>query len=337
MKISEIAPFIGAEISDVTYDDLERQEVFDRLVESLRQRELVVVRGLELTPRRQIDLAARLGKPVPFLVEKYRHPEFEEIMISSNEIRDGRPVGVARGGNFWHQDSSFVAAPAPYTMLHGVNVPSTSGHTLYANASDVYDRLPEEWKKKIAGRTALATVGKRLRIGSEHIGLSIAEFRALADAQYPKVEHPLVREDPFTGRPYLYGAPEYLDSVIGFDANENEAFFAIVDELVQAPEHVYTHQWTPGDLVIWKTATTYHCATEVEPGVSRTVHRISIESDDWRAERQGGGKQRGETAGQGETAGRGEAAGREAERGGTAGGAARRGGKQRGKQRGGRR
>ncbi|GAA3096721.1 TauD/TfdA dioxygenase family protein [Streptosporangium carneum] len=278
MKVSEITPFIGAELSDVTYEDFERREVFDQLVESLRQRELVVVRGLELTPHQQIKLATRLGKPVPFVLEKYRHPEFEEIMISSNEIRDNKPIGVARVGNFWHQDSTFVANPAPYTMLHGVNVPSTSGHTLYANAADVYERLPEEWKRKVAGRTALATVSKRLRIRSEHIGLSVAEFRALIDIEHPKVEHPLVREDPHTGRPYLYGAPEYLDSVVGFDANENEAFFALVDELVQDPDHVYTHRWTPNDLVIWKTATTYHCATEVEPGVSRTVHRISIES-----------------------------------------------------------
>ncbi|MBB4917177.1 TauD/TfdA dioxygenase family protein [Streptosporangium saharense] len=280
MSFHEITPFIGAELTDVTYEELERPELFDQLVDNLRRRELVVVRGIELTPKQQITLARRLGKPVPFLLKEYRHPEFEEIMISSNEVKNNKPVGVARVGNFWHQDSSYISNPAPYTMLHGVNVPSTSGHTLYANAVDVYERLPEDWKRKIAGRNALATVNKRLRIGKEHVGLSVAEFRALIDIEHPKVEHPLVREDPFTGRPYLYGSPEYLDSVIGFDANENAAFFAVVDELIQDPEHVYTHRWTPNDLVIWKTATTYHSATAVEPGVGRTVHRVSIQSGD---------------------------------------------------------
>ncbi|MFI9236401.1 TauD/TfdA dioxygenase family protein [Streptomyces sp. NPDC053079] len=278
MKISDITPFIGAEFTGVTYADLTQQEVFDQLVEQLHQRELVVVRGLELTPEQQIDLASRLGRPVPFVISKYRHPDYPEIMISSNEVKNDKPVGVARVGNFWHQDSTFVENPAPYTMLHGVNVPQTSGHTLYASALDLYDRLPQEWKDKLAGRTGVHTVGKRLRIRPEHVGLSVAEFRALIDIEHPKVEHPLVPTDPSSGRPYLYGSREYMDSVVGFDHNENEAFFEVVDGLLADEDYVYTHRWTPNDLVVWKTRTTYHQATEVEPGVSRTVHRVSIET-----------------------------------------------------------
>ncbi|MBB1252798.1 TauD/TfdA family dioxygenase [Streptomyces sp. OF3] len=279
MRIKEITPFIGAEISGVDYQDLQRPEVFERLVDLVHQRELAVVRGLALTPQQQIELASRLGRPVPFLMAKYRHPEHPEIMISSNAVRENRPVGVARVGNFWHQDSSYTKDPAPYTMLHGVDVPSTSGHTLYASAADVYDRLPREWKEKIAGRTALHTVSKRQRISADHVGLSIAELRALVEEEYPPVEHALVRRDPFTGRDYLYGAPEYMDSVVGFDANENAEFFALIDSVIQDPDHVYTHRWTTDDLVVWKTATTYHAATAVEPGVTRTVHRVSIEED----------------------------------------------------------
>lgn len=277
MKISDITPFIGTEFTGVTYDDLTQPEVFDQLVESLQQRELVVVRGVELTPQQQISLAKRLGRPVPFVIEKYRHPEFTEIMISSNEVKNEKPVGVARVGNFWHQDSTFVADPAPFTMLHGVNVPGTSGHTLYASALDVYDRLSQEWKDRLAGRTGVHSVSKRLRIRQEHVGLSVAEFKALIDIEHPPVKHDLVKTDPYSKRPYLYGSREYMHGVEGFDLNENEAFFQAVDDLLADEDHVYTHRWTPNDLVVWKTQTTFHQATEVEPGVSRTVHRISIE------------------------------------------------------------
>lgn len=280
MNITEITPFIGLELTGVGYDELVRPEVWEQLVEGVRERELVVVRGIELTPLQQIDLASRLGRPVPFVISKYRHPEFEEIMISSNEKKGDKPIGVARVGNFWHQDSSFVAEPAPFTMLHGVNVPSTSGHTKFASAVDVYDRLPEEWKARLAGRIGVHTVGKRLRIRPEHVGLSVAEFKALIDVEHPKVEHPLVCKDEYTGREYVYGSREYMDSVAGFDPNENEAFFTLLDGLIQDEERVYTHRWTQNDLVIWKTRTTYHIATEVEPGVGRTVHRVSIEAVD---------------------------------------------------------
>jgi taurine dioxygenase len=278
--ISPIKPFIGLQVEGATYEDLIQPELWQQIVDGVQERELVVVRSVELTPEQQIDLARRLGRPVPFVISKYRHPEFEEIMISSNEKKDDKPIGVARVGNFWHQDSSFVAEPAPFTLLHGVNVPSTSGHTKFASAVDVYDRLPEEWKAKLSDRIGSHTVSKRLRIRPEHVGLSAAEFKAQAELEHPPVLHPVIRKDEYTGRPYVYGTREYMDGVVGFDANENEAFFELLDRLIQDEEHVYTHVWTTNDLVLWKTRTTYHVATEVEPGVGRTVHRVSIEAQD---------------------------------------------------------
>ncbi|CAM3694704.1 hypothetical protein NOGI109294_09405 [Nocardiopsis gilva] len=161
-------------------------------------------------------------------------------------------------------------------MLYGVNVPSTSGHTLFANAVNVYERLPAEWKARIAGRRALHTAVKHVRIRAEHAGLSMAEFKALMEEKYPKIEHPLVMTDAGTGADYVYGAPDSLDSVIGFDANDNERYFQVLDDLIQDPDYVYTHRWTTNDLVVWKTRTTLHAATAVAPGRSRTVHRISL-------------------------------------------------------------
>lgn len=280
MTVSEITPFIGLQFTDVTYQDLIQPEVWQQLVDGLYERELVVVRSIDLTPHQQIELARKLGEPVPFVITKYRHPEFEEIMISSNEKKDDKPIGVARVGNFWHQDSSFVADPAPFTMLHGVNVPSSSGHTKFASAIDVYDRLPQEWKDRLDGRDGIHTVSKRLRIRPEHVGLSPAEFRVQAETEHPPVRHPVVRKDEYTGRSYIYGTREYMDGVVGFDLGENEEYFTLLDGLIQDEDHVYTHVWTQHDLVIWKTRTTYHVATDVEPGVGRTVHRVSIEAAD---------------------------------------------------------
>ncbi len=280
MQVKQITPFIGVEITGASYEELIRPEAWAQVEDGVQQHELVVVRGIELTPQQQLDLAARLGRPVPFVITKYRHPEIEEIMISSNESKDGKPLGVARVGNFWHQDSSFTPEPTPYTMLHGLNVPSSSGHTKFASAVDVYRRLPEEWRVRLADRVGVHTVSKRLRIRPEHLGLSVAEFQAQADVEHPPVEHPLLRKDEWTGEPYIYGCREYMHGILGFSLAENEEFFELMDELITDEEHVYTHVWTQNDLLIWKTFTAYHIATEVEPGVGRTVHRISIDPAD---------------------------------------------------------
>ncbi|MBT2508652.1 TauD/TfdA family dioxygenase [Streptomyces sp. ISL-98] len=276
MEMRQLTPYIGVEFTGVTFDDVRRPEVFDAVVDALHQRDLVVVRNVNMTPEQQIELASRIGSPVPFVLKDWRHPSFDEILVSSNEWKNNKPLGVPRVGNFWHQDSSFSERPSEYTMLHGVNVPQDYGHTLFASACDVYDRLPETWQAKLEGRIGLHTLSKQQRIAEEHVGLSIAEMRALVAQQHPAVEHPVVRRDAFTGRPYLYAAREYMDSVAGLDANDNEAFFDLVETLLQDPAHVYTHRWTPRDLLVWKTSTTYHMATDLPPGISRTVHRVSI-------------------------------------------------------------
>lgn len=276
MHKRDLTPFIGVEYTGLTHAELSRPEVFDDLRDSLHRRDLVVVRGIGLTPEQQIALAARLGRPVPFLLADWRHPEFAEILVSSNERRAGRPVGIERVGHFWHQDSSFDADPSAYTVLHGVNVPQDHGHTVFASAADVYDRLPREWQTLLEGRTGVHTLTKQQRIAPEHVGLSIAEVQALVALQYPPVEHPVVRRDPHTGRRFLYAARAYMDRVAGLDANRNEEFFDLVDSLLADPGHTYTHHWTPHDLLLWKTATTYHVATDLPPGVSRTVHRVSV-------------------------------------------------------------
>lgn len=273
-----LSSFIGLEITGASTQELLSDRVSGELVRDLQQHDLLVIRDQHMTPFEQVAFARHFGRPVPFLMSRYHHPEHAEIMLSSNEERDGVPLGVARVGNFWHLDSSFVAEPAAFTLLFGKVVPNTSGDTLFSNAAHVYERLPQEWKTRIQGRTALHTVNKRHRIGPEHVGLSIAEFRDLTDQKYPKVRHPLVKQDPHTGRTYLYAASEYLDSVDGFDSNENAAFMAMLDELVADPAHVYTHCWKPGDLLLWKTQTALHAATAVAPGLKRTVHRVSIEA-----------------------------------------------------------
>ncbi|MFD9480012.1 TauD/TfdA dioxygenase family protein [Streptomyces nojiriensis] len=276
MHKRDLTPFIGVEYTGLTHTELTRPEVFADVVDSLHQRDLVVVRGIELTPQQQIGLAARIGRPVPFLLADWRHPEFAEILVSSNERKAGRPIGIERVGHFWHQDSSFDADPSAYTVLHGVHVPEGYGHTVFASAADVYDRLPDEWRDLLWDRIGLHTLTKQQRIAPEHVGLSIAEVRALVARQYPAVEHPVVRRDPHTGRRFLYAARAYMDRVVGLDANENEEFFDLVDTLLADPDRTYTHHWTPHDLLLWKTATTYHVATDLPPGVSRTVHRVSV-------------------------------------------------------------
>jgi taurine dioxygenase len=276
ISATKLSDFIGVRIAVPDNLAITDPSVIAAIKEHVGKHHLVSIRGRRITPEEQVLLASGLGRPIPFVQSRYRHPEFEEVMISSNVVRDNRPIGVARVGNFWHQDSSYVSAPPPFTVLHGVRVPSTTGHTLFASAVDVFNRLPDHWKHRLRGKTARHTVTKRQRIQDLHVGLSIAEFKAIVAQEYPDVEHPVVMRDTDTADEFVYGAPEYLRSVNGFDANENQEYLSLLDSLIQDPDHVLCYEWADGDILIWKTPTTFHAATEVQPGVERIVHRVSV-------------------------------------------------------------
>lgn len=276
MKVIKVNDYIGAEVHEVSIRDIRQPEIRDRILQALHENDLLIFKRLDISPAEQVELARAIGEPVPFVMSQYRHPEHPEIMISSNEVVNGKPYGVPRVGNFWHQDSSYTDNPTTYTLLHGINIPEWSGDTLFSSAGDVYKRLPLFWKEKIAGRNAVHTVRKRFKIRPEHAGYSITELMKKADELHPPVTHPLVKTDPYTNLPYLYGAKDYLDSVAGFDANENEAFLNLLEEIVTDPAYGYRHKWTRGDLLLWKTETAYHAVTDVEENQSRTVHRVAV-------------------------------------------------------------
>ncbi|MEO2217889.1 TauD/TfdA family dioxygenase [Chromobacterium vaccinii] len=278
MRFNPLSPTIGAELTGATFNDILSDALFPEAEQALQQHQLLVIRGLQLTPAQQLALARKFGHPVPFVMSRYHHPDHPELMISSNEVQDGKPLGVARVGNFWHQDSTFTQNPAAYTMLYGINIPPRSGDTLFASAIDVYCRIPEEWKQRIAGLQARHTVSKRFRIRAEHVGLSVAELQEVIAQEHPNVLHPLVQIDQDSGRPYLYASKEYVDAVVGLDRPSSDEFLDLIDQLTQDPEHVYVHRWQPDDLLIWKTRVALHAATAIEPGFSRTVHRASIEA-----------------------------------------------------------
>ncbi|KVM74842.1 TauD/TfdA dioxygenase family protein [Burkholderia stagnalis] len=276
MKIEKVSEYVGAEIHDITIRNIRNPEIRAQVLQALHDNELLIFKHLEISPGEQVELARLIGEPVPFVMNQYRHPEHPEIMISSNEVVDGKAYGVPRVGNFWHQDSSYTDNPTTYTLLHGITIPASSGDTLFSSARDVYARLPEAWKKKIDGRHAVHTVRKRFKVRPEHVGYSIAEIMQQAEKLHPPVEHPLVKLDARTGRRYLYGARDYLDYVIGFDANENHDFLTLLEELVTDSRYVYRHKWTKGDLLLWKTETAYHAVTHVEDNQARTVHRVAV-------------------------------------------------------------
>ncbi|XYH96896.1 TauD/TfdA dioxygenase family protein [Sorangium sp. So ce1128] len=248
------------------------------ILDLLLQHQLLLIRDQELSPADLVGLARSTGPILPFLLSNYRHPEFDEILVTSNERIDGKPIGVARVGNFWHSDSSYIASPANTTLLYSVKVPPAGGDTLFASMYLALDELSPELRAALEGRTAVHTIRKRYKVTAQDVGQSLREIDDRLRLTIPDVTHPVIRKHPLTGRPALYISEGYTLSFEGMGWEQSQALLEQLHAHATREHVVYRHRWRVGDILIWDNPSLIHAAMPSNPDIPRTMHRISIES-----------------------------------------------------------
>jgi len=112
----------------------------------------------------------------PHVLDQFHHPEYTDILILSNVKKDGKPMGLADGGTYWHSDYSYLEIPARATLLYSIQVPKVGGDTLFADQEQAYEDLPGAMKKRIdvTGDAECLRQPRRSRSG-------VAYFRVRAD------------------------------------------------------------------------------------------------------------------------------------------------------------
>src|SRR5690349_15882667 len=106
---------IGCSVYGVSASKASATELRE-LKDLLYKNRLIVLKEQSVTDAEYCDFAKRFGFPVPYLQTNYHHPEFPLIFVSSNVKKDGKQIGVARTGGYWHSDTSFETEPKTITM-----------------------------------------------------------------------------------------------------------------------------------------------------------------------------------------------------------------------------
>src|SRR5437016_8469438 len=84
----------------------------------------------ELTALQLRDFSARWGELEINVANMYQEPGVPEVMILSNIIENGRPIGLADAGQSWHTDMSYSKTIAFCNVLHGIRLPQRKGQPL---------------------------------------------------------------------------------------------------------------------------------------------------------------------------------------------------------------
>jgi len=248
--------------------------------------------GVLCFPNQRLDPAAQaafsrlFGTLEVHVSGAFQVPEHPEVMILSNIVENGRPIGLADAGQDWHTDMSFSRTIAFVNVLHALKVPRRDGQVLgdtwFADMAAAFDDLPVTLHARLETLTATHDFAKfwdmmraRGGEGSVRKPLTAAQRR-----QKPPVSQPMVLHHPLSGRRILYANPGYTVHIDGLPDAESDALLEVLFAHQLQPRYRFAHHWTEGDVLMWDNIRTMHYAVpDYQPTEHRLVRRCQAMAD----------------------------------------------------------
>jgi len=242
---------------------------------------VVFLRRQALSPAHQVEFSRYFGDLEIHFLKQFLHSDYPEILVISNIVEHGRPVGQADAGRYWHSDLTYAAAPSRGSVMCAVEVPINDagaplGDTCFASAALAYDALDADMQRRLDGLQAVHRFDARYRRGAAKVELDAGQQAAHADAV-----HPVVLRHPVTGRRSIYVNELFTVSIVGFAEKDSRH---LIDELcahVTRAEFVYRHKWQPGDVLMWDNCTVQHLAIGDYGDARRRMHKTTLKGAAW--------------------------------------------------------
>jgi len=254
---------------------------FERVLCALGEHGVLRFPAQQLTAQQLVDFSARFGKLEVNVANAYQEPGLPQVMILSNIVENGRPIGMSDAGQSWHTDMSYSKTIAFANVLYGIKIPRRNGKTLgnteFCNMHAAYNGLPDDLKRRLDGKTVLHDFNKfwemmRREKGSQRPPLTEAQRKAK-----PPVSHPIFLTHPLTGRKVLYANPGYSMRINELLEKESDEMLAFLFEHQTQPAYRYAHEWHEGDLMLWEDIGTIHNAVaDYEPHEHRLIKRCQV-------------------------------------------------------------
>ncbi|MDE2597959.1 MAG: TauD/TfdA family dioxygenase [Sphingomonadales bacterium] len=284
-ELRELNGGIGREIVGLDLTNGISPETSAALRQTWLEYGVLVFRGMGTSPEVQLELSRCFGELEPHPIATFRHPDYPDLILLTNE---GGPVGpVYDFGDGpvtqripWHTDLAFMTTPNAGALLRMVRKVETGGQTGWLDTAAAYDELDQATKDEIADLEAVYL----FRAGLEEMRFNQQGGKRLSPRKenyphFPPVANPLVWTHPETGRKVLNVSTLNIEYIIG---RQDEAGDALIRRLIEhalQPRFQYVHEWENNDMVLWDNRRTMHAAFGHPLDQIRVVHRTTIKGD----------------------------------------------------------
>jgi len=265
MRITKNNAGLGARIEQIDLRAPLDALAFRTVLRALGQFGVLCFPDQDLVPSALASFAGHFGALEVNVANLFHAPGHPEIMLLSNK-RDaaGKPLGLSDAGQGWHTDMSYSAEIALANVLHAKEVPRRNGRPLgdtqFRNMHAAYETLPAEIVARLEGRVAIHDFGKFWEVMRTRPGSIRQPLTPEQRAKKPPVPQPIFRVHPITGRRVLYCNPGYAMRIEGLAPSESDALLEFLFRHQAQERFLYSHAWTPGDVLIWDNIGTVHNA-----------------------------------------------------------------------------
>ena len=279
ISVTRLTPHFAARIEGVDITRPVDDTAWKDIRAAFDEHSVLVFHGAPMDDEAQIAFSRRFG---PLEVTRSMNPAAgtpfarqSNLDIKTGEVipPDDRRMIYQIANMLWHSDSSFKPVPSLCSLLSARIVPPEGGATEFASTRAAYPSLPDALKQRIADMTVVHDFSwsrDQVRPGF---------FTDKERAEYPPVQHRLVRENPVNGRKsILIGA--HASHIVGMPIEDGRALLTQLLEHVTQPEFRYRHEWTEGDLVIWDNRCVLHRATPYDTARHRRLMQRTTVSGD---------------------------------------------------------
>ena len=259
-----LTPAIGAELlgADIAHFN---QALVDEVRRALLIYKVVFFRDQKLTPAQHIEFARQFG-------ELEIHPATPEDQPEPEVLRLTHGPESRGSENMWHSDVTWREQPSLGSILRAIELPNVGGDTLFANMELAYESLSEAIQQQIQTLTAVHDIA---RVFAQRLGKKPEELHA----EYPPMEHPVVRTHPETGQRSIYVNNAFTSHIKDMAADESAQLLDILYKSAWNPDLQCRFRWQSGSLAFWDNRACQHfAASDYFPDV-RIMERVTIAGD----------------------------------------------------------